>query len=147
MSPALAAALEDLQDLQALDHSADNLKRVLAKVREILTAHGAELAKLKKDRDLIRLRDITLPDQIAQAEYQAALQQLDADKTLKNLTPEQFAEGLRSIKTRFADYLAAHPELQLQMDLKLKGASDEELKAPLERWQKVFQTAERLGGG
>lgn len=152
MSPALAALMEDLADLQAMERTPENLRRQLALVRQILDEHGAELEKLGRKRDLERVANIVLPQQIADAidkatgaEYRAALEQLEADTELLSLTPEQIRERLETIQQQFADYLKAHPDLALQLELKLKGATEAELRAPLERWQQWFRENELLG--
>jgi hypothetical protein len=145
MSPALAAALEDLQDLQALEKTPDTLRRTLETVRALLATHQAELTKLGKNRDLERLRDITLPKEILQADYQAALQKLNAQEQLKEITPAQVKEGLQAIQEKFAAYLEQNPDQALQLQLRIKGASEDELRAPLEAWQKAFRQTEAMG--
>jgi len=152
MSAALAAALEDLEDLQALERTPENLRRQLAMVRQILDEHGAELEKLGRKRDFERTANIVLPQQIADAvdqatgqEFRRALEQLNADVKLLELTPDQIRERLRAINDQFADYLAAHPDQGLQMELKLKDATDAEIREPLERWQREFRQNEQLG--
>jgi predicted nuclease with TOPRIM domain len=145
MSPALAAAMEDLQDLQSLDKNADNLRKTLEKVRSILNIHAAELKKLGKDRDLIRLRDITLPNDILQADFQSALQGINAKEQLKEISPSDLKDALSKLRTDFANYLRAHPDEDLQLQLRIKGASEEEVKAPFEAWRKQFQQSESMG--
>jgi len=152
MSAPLAAALEDLQDLQALEKTPDNLHKTLAKVQQILKDHNAELVKLGKARDLERMRDIALPQEITQAleritqgDYNRALEQLSADTTLKGLTPQQIRERLEEIRAKFADYLKNNEGAALQLDLRLKGATDDEIGAPFENWQKTFRQNENMG--
>lgn len=152
MSAALAAALEDLADLQALERTPENLRRQLAMVRQILDEHGAELEKLGRKRDFERTANIILPRQIADAidqatgqEFRQALEQLNADVELLELTPAQIRERLQAINEQFADYLAAHPDQGLQIELRLKDATEAEIREPLERWQRMFRQNEQLG--
>ena len=152
MSAKLTAAMEYLQDLQAMEKSPENLRKVLAQVETILRDHNAELVKLGKDSDLKRMRDIILPQDIEQAvqrlqagEYNKALEQVNADKTLKGLTPQQIRERLEGIRKQFTDFLTKNPQEALQLDLRIKGATDDEIRAPLEAWQKTFRENDRMG--
>lgn len=145
MSPVLAATLEDLADLQALERTPENLKRTLEKVQEILKAHKAELVELGRDRELTRLAEIILPKEIMQADYQAALQDLNAKQQLGKITPTEFREGLEAIQERFAVYLEQNPDLALQLQLRIQGATDEELQAPLEAWRRAHSQFEAIG--
>lgn len=137
MSAALQAAMEDLQDLQALDKTPENLRKTLEKVREILKTHGTELIKLEKDRDLIRLRDLTLPKELTQAEYTEAMRQLQTDEQMGQakgapLKPEVIKQRLQAIKEQFADYLKANPDAAASIEVRLAGLGSEEIKAKVQ---------------
>ncbi|MGE5508231.1 MAG: hypothetical protein ACM3RP_07120 [Chitinophagales bacterium] len=151
MSAALSAALEDLQDLQALDKTPENLRKTLEKVREILKDHGAELAKLGRDRDLIRLRDIVLPKEITAAEFQEAMRSLQNDEQIAQakgepLPPSVIKERIQAIKQQFADYLAANPDQAAAIDVRLAGIGPQEIRDRIQKALDAIEQQKKLFG-
>lgn len=151
MSPALKAALEDLQDLQALDKSPDNLRKTLERVREILRTHGTELKKLEKDRDLIRLADITLPKELTQAEFGDATRRLQTEEQLaqakgKPLDPAVIKARLQAIKDQFASYLEQNKDAGASIDVRLAGLDPEEIRQKVQWALDAIEGKKKLMG-
>ncbi len=150
MSTALKAAMEDLQDLQALEQTPENLKRTLDKVREILKNHGAELEKLEKKRDLQRTES-NLVRERAQAEFTAAMQKLQNDEQLAQAKGEPMDLGvirkrLQDIQTQFADYLKANPDAAAAIDIRLAGIEPEEIRQKVKAAMDEIEQQKKLFG-